>query len=118
MMTKHNKHVLNAAVIGPTRGSLSPETILSVKGSDSLPAPKPSSAIVPSVGGSELIWVLLSSSNVSFLTGVKSVATPSPDSTQRKGTYLFVFAKYWQIPAPTSAWLCSCLVVPTKINHL
>lgn len=68
MTTKDNKHV--------TRGSLSPETILSVKGSDSLPAPKPSSALVPSVGGSEL-----SSSNISFLTGVKSVATSSPDST-------------------------------------
>lgn len=74
----------------PFKGSLLPETILSVKGSDSLPAPKSSLAFVSSVGSPGLVWDLLSSLNVLFLMGIKLVASFSSDSAQEIHIFNFI----------------------------
>lgn len=94
------------------RASLSPETILSVKVSDSLLAPRFSSAIGSSVVGSERVWDVVSSLIVLFLTDVKSVASSSPDSALRKTVDLLSAGCSYQYKA------LFCLVVPAKKNHL
>lgn len=96
------------------KGSLLPETILSVKGSDSLPAPKSSLAFVSSVGSPGLVWDLLSSLNVLFLIGIKLVASFSSDSAQEIQTFNFIVRRF------LLSWLtqrCVLFLVGQKKNE-